>query len=87
MDTDDRNLIGEERDREPAVNFSAGPGSAELLLLPDGRILAHNITPALAALLAELAPGDEAMRLRASACSPVPPPPAPVIRSALLPRP
>lgn len=46
-----------------------GRGSAELLILPDGRILAHNITPAMAALLAELAPDDPDMRRRADALS------------------
>ena len=39
--------------------------SGELLILPDGRILAHNITPALARLLAEIDPTDAAMRERA----------------------
>ena len=33
----------------------------ELLLLPDGRILVHNLTPAMAALLHELDPGDRRM--------------------------
>jgi len=37
----------------------------ELLLLPDGRILAHNLTPAAAALLHHLDPGDRSMLLRA----------------------
>ncbi len=37
----------------------------ELLVLPDGRILAHNITPAVAAILSELAPHDIAIRARA----------------------
>ena len=41
--------------------------SGEILILPDGRILAHNITPALARLLSELDPADEAMRQRAAA--------------------
>lgn len=31
----------------------------------DGRIFAHNLTPALASVLAELNPADEAMRMRA----------------------
>ncbi|MBI4623441.1 MAG: hypothetical protein HY736_09530, partial [Verrucomicrobia bacterium] len=39
--------------------------SGELLILPDGRILAHNITPALARVLATLDPANEAMRQRA----------------------
>ena len=40
--------------------------STELLILPDGRILVHNLTPVMAALLAELNPADEPMRERAS---------------------
>jgi hypothetical protein len=40
-------------------------GSSELLILPDGRILAHNITPAMARVLAELNPADEVMNRRA----------------------
>jgi hypothetical protein len=39
--------------------------SGELLILPDGRILAHNVTPPLAKLLVELDPADEALRRRA----------------------
>lgn len=50
-----------------AAVMEEGRSSGELLVLPDGRILAHNITPALAALLAEL---DPSMRVRAA------PPPA-----------
>lgn len=75
------------------ATLESGQSSAELLILPDGRILAHNITPALAAVLAELDPGDEAMRQRAavlpaSSAATLPlPPSSPVVRSALLPRP
>ena len=39
---------------------------SELLLLPDGRILVHNLTPAMAALLQQLDPGDRHMSRRAS---------------------
>ncbi len=49
-----------------AATVDQGRSSAEILILPDGRILAHNITPAVAAVLAELAPHDEAIRLRAA---------------------
>ena len=79
-----------------AATTGAAQSSAELLILPDGRILAHNITPRFAVLLAELNPGDEAMLQRAT----LQPAPAagdpallstsshsPVVRSALLPRP
>jgi hypothetical protein len=37
---------------------------SQFLLLPDGRVLAHNLTPALAAVLAELNPGDAQIRSR-----------------------
>ncbi len=37
----------------------------DILIAPDGRIFAHNLTPALAAVLAELNPDDEAMQARA----------------------
>jgi hypothetical protein len=46
-----------------AFNVSA----SELLILPDGRILAQNITPAMAKLLSKLNPEDELMRERARA--------------------
>ena len=38
----------------------------ELLLLPDGRILVHNLTPAMAALLKEFDLQDSDIALRAS---------------------
>lgn len=37
----------------------------DLLILPDGRVLAHNLTPAMARALAELDPRDRAMKRRA----------------------
>ena len=40
---------------------------SELLLLPDGRILVHNLTPAMAGLLQQLDPEDRRMFSRASA--------------------
>ena len=49
-----------------AATLEDGLSSAEILILADGRVLAHNITPAVAAVLAEFAPHDEAMRLRAA---------------------
>ena len=39
--------------------------TSELLILPDGRILAQNITPVMAKLLLELNPEDKLMRQRA----------------------
>jgi hypothetical protein len=38
----------------------------ELLLLPDGRILVHNLIPAMAALLHQLDPGDRSMIKRST---------------------
>ena len=49
--------------------------TAELIITADGRILAHNLTPSVAALLAEMNPTDEAMKRRvkhASASRPKP---------------
>lgn len=60
-----------------AATIEDGQSSAEILILPDGRILAHNITPAVAALLTELNPDDPAMRLRAAALPAIPPAPGP----------
>ncbi len=36
----------------------------DLLLLPDGRVLVHNLTPAMAQLLQKLDPGDRLIRQR-----------------------
>ena len=47
--------------------------SLDLLIGPDGEILAHQLTPALAAVLARLDPGDAAMRQRATALGAAPP--------------
>ena len=39
--------------------------SEEILILTDGRILTHNLTPDMAAVLQQLNPHDEPMRRRA----------------------
>lgn len=42
------------------------PGSiTEMRILPDGRVLVHNLTPLMAAILAGMNPADEQMRSRA----------------------
>jgi hypothetical protein len=41
--------------------------TTEVLVLPDGRILAHNLTPAFADLLSGLDPANEQIRARARA--------------------
>ncbi|MBI3848886.1 MAG: hypothetical protein HY298_01145 [Verrucomicrobia bacterium] len=38
--------------------------TTELLIMPDGKVLAHNLTPAMAAVLSELNPTDEAIKQR-----------------------
>jgi hypothetical protein len=38
---------------------------SDLLLLPDGRLLVHNLTPAMAELLRQLNPDDQTLRKRA----------------------
>jgi hypothetical protein len=42
-----------------------GTPASELLILGDGSIFAHNLTPEIAKLLSDLNPHDDAMRLRA----------------------
>jgi hypothetical protein len=39
--------------------------TCEILILPDGRILAHQLSPAMAGVLRELNPADETMNRRA----------------------
>jgi hypothetical protein len=38
----------------------------EILVLPDGKILAHNITPATAAILSLIDPQNESLKQRAA---------------------
>jgi hypothetical protein len=47
--------------------LSAKNSTSEILVLPDGRIFAHNISPVMATVLADLNPADAAMRRRANA--------------------
>lgn len=52
--------------RPPKREWESLPGShSELLLLPDGRILVHNLTKTMAALLQELNPREDTIRPRA----------------------
>ena len=39
---------------------------SEILILPDGKIFVHNLTPEMARVLAELNPADAAMSYRAN---------------------
>ena len=45
--------------------YSGQDSICEILVLPDGRIFAHNISPLLAEVLTELDPADAAMKQRA----------------------
>ena len=38
--------------------------TTELMIMPDGKVLAHNLTPVMAAVLSELNPADEAIKQR-----------------------
>jgi hypothetical protein len=52
---------------EPGLSRRSNMDSVtELLLLPDGRILVHNLTPAMAALLREFDLEDNEIALRSS---------------------
>ncbi len=48
-----------------ATSQEAPPLVSELLILPDGRILVHNLTPAFARVLQELNPADTQIQPRA----------------------
>ena len=47
------------------TKLQATENHGEILILPGGKILAHNITPAMAKMLSELNPDDAAMSRRA----------------------
>jgi hypothetical protein len=47
------------------ADLAAAGAVSEILIWPDGKIFAHNLTPEIAGLLAELNPADPAMRRRA----------------------
>jgi hypothetical protein len=51
--------------RKRRTKSSAGKSVSEILILADGGILAHNISPMMAGVLAEMNPADEAMSRRA----------------------
>ena len=52
--------------RQTDTRLSTNALSAELLILPDGRILVQNLTQPLAELLRELNPRDKAIAARAT---------------------
>ena len=52
-------------DQHPQPAGEAESSITELRILPDGKILVHNLTTTVASLLTELDPDDTPMRLRA----------------------
>ncbi len=54
----------ERHQRPPRVAPVTSTLTSELLILPDGRILVHNLTSAFAELLSQLNPADEQIRSR-----------------------
>jgi hypothetical protein len=51
--------------KEDRLGVRANGSMSELLILPDGKILAHGLSAAMACMLAELDPEDEVMNRRA----------------------
>jgi hypothetical protein len=52
----------------PTTNLrSLTESMTEILIQPDGSILAHNITPAMAEVMLEICPEDSALRQRVQA--------------------
>jgi hypothetical protein len=56
----------------PGPERPAEDQTSEMLILPDGKVLVHNLTPVMATLLSELNPAEAQIRDRV-----VPPPRAP----------
>jgi len=51
--------------QRPGATTGLPEAHSELLILPDGRIFVHNLTPTMAALLHELNPHEDSIRPRA----------------------
>jgi len=51
-------------DNQPEPTSYGPEQTSELLVMPDGKIYAHNLTPEMAAVLSELNPNDEAIKHR-----------------------
>jgi hypothetical protein len=55
-----------EKSAPPITEGSTLGSTSELLILPDGKILVHNLTPAFAAVLSGLNSADEQIQPRAA---------------------
>jgi hypothetical protein len=51
---------------KPSPHQASSDAACEFMVLPDGTLLAHQLTPALAAVLAQVNPADATMRQRAA---------------------
>ncbi len=52
------------KEEAESIASSGDEQSSELLILPDGRILAHNLTPVMASVLTLLNPEDDTIKSR-----------------------
>jgi hypothetical protein len=60
-----RNEHRNRRRHSPHIDgHPEGESHTQLLLLPDGRLFVHNLTPAMAQLLQKLDPGDRFLQQR-----------------------
>jgi hypothetical protein len=59
---------------QPSNRPVMAESTTELLILADGKILVHNLTPAFADLLTQLNPEEEQIRLRANSTAHAEPP-------------
>jgi len=76
-------MNSDQKTRPSRESSNGGAEShTQLLLLPDGRILAHNLTPAMAQILQQLDPHDRLMRQRRQRAPACPPSPIPQGRSS-----
>jgi len=60
--------IDQTEDCSLKINRARSESQTQLLLLPDGRVLAHNLTPAMAEVLQQLDPENLLIQQR---CQPV----------------
>ena len=66
-----REPVGPNQRTDPPALIESAPGKdrhelvSEMLILPDGRMLVHSLTPAMASILNELNPEDDSIQPRA----------------------
>jgi hypothetical protein len=60
-----RGQAGRARRTAPRRRTGRRPADTDILILSDGTVMAHNLTPGMATVLHKLNPGDETIRARA----------------------